>query len=615
MLLITCSTSLSNTFLDLASHFSRGTSNPPAASFLIIHQHTAEDRHKVEKDDLLTHEEYLLECGLAEDEFEKGDVHAASIRFTNLLSRIKTLPEEGVLWGRNSYEHCVMLVWQARCLNAEGQFAAAEKSLDEARSLIEALFRAQPESPWIMHERCVILSELGDALLNQGQYQRANLLYEEALEIAEHQEDQHQQAIVLEGFGNVSLKQGEYAEAFRCYHLACSIFHTLGEPAREAAAWEKLGRIAQEQNAWLEAERCYRESLVINERLGKIVGVAETYGNLAAVAQEDGRATDAEGWYRRALELKEQVPPGSPEEASILNNLAKLLVDEVRTGNAPTTRLTEARDYAERTLEIRGTLDVSAKIWNPLHVLAEIADLQGNVIEARGYRRRERETYAAFPGNRYHIDSRNGQLVTAIADAARGDVQAQAMVKAALPDIEANGWNIALAIQRIWAGERDWHTLVEDLDRQNALLVLRVLETLVEPTNAGVNENQTYVSLFSTGQHVVGEAIPFLHPSNENSDEVVYDPNIAIAIQEFEPLLQAIAAVAVYDSGQRNEIEEVLTDLETRGWYLKGVVQNIWAGERDVTALTEGFDKVDAALVRRILEIIAHLNNTDSTEA
>lgn len=41
-------------------------------------------------------------------------------------------------------------------------------------------------------------------------------------------------------------------------------------------------------------------------------------------------------------------------------------------------------------------------------------------------------------------------------------------------------WRITDAVQRIWAGERDWHALAEDLDRNSALLVLRVLETLAE---------------------------------------------------------------------------------------------------------------------------------------
>ncbi|HYT35409.1 MAG TPA: hypothetical protein VEL69_10250, partial [Ktedonobacteraceae bacterium] len=35
--------------------------------------------------------------------------------------------------------------------------------------------------------------------------------------------------------------------------------------------------------------------------------------------------------------------------------------------------------------------------------------------------------------------------------------------------------------RRIWAGERDWHSLVEGIDSNSALLILRVLETIAQP--------------------------------------------------------------------------------------------------------------------------------------
>ena len=38
------------------------------------------------------------------------------------------------------------------------------------------------------------------------------------------------------------------------------------------------------------------------------------------------------------------------------------------------------------------------------------------------------------------------------------------------------------ATRRIWSGERDWDTLVEEVDRNSALLILRVLETIAQPT-------------------------------------------------------------------------------------------------------------------------------------
>ncbi len=118
--------------------------------------------------------------------------------------------------------------------------------------------------------------------------------------------------------------------------------------------------------------------------------------------------------------------------------------------------------------------------------------MEGRTEEARNYRRRERESFAAFAGNRYHIDRQHRQLISDIAAAAKGDSQARAKVEATLPELEEQGWYITIAVQRIWAGERDWYTLVDDLDRQDALLILRMLETLAQSSEMGISPEKEF---------------------------------------------------------------------------------------------------------------------------
>ena len=149
-------------------------------------------------------------------------------------------------------------------------------------------------------------------------------------------------------------------------------------------------------------------------------------------------------------------------------------------GRMPPGRFAETRSYAERALAIQETLDASSEIWMTLSTLADIAELEGEAEAARDYRRRERAAFAAFAGNRYHIDNQFGDFIIAIVAASRGDDRVRAAVEAALPQLEANDWRIAAAVRRFWAGEHDWHALAQDLDNQDALLVLRVLETMAE---------------------------------------------------------------------------------------------------------------------------------------
>jgi tetratricopeptide (TPR) repeat protein len=249
----------------------------------------------------------------------------------------------------------------------------------------------------------------------------------------------------------------------------------------EAVAWHQLGRVAQEQNEWTEAEHCYLESLRLDELYDNTVSAAGTMDDLAIVVIFAGRPVEAESWFKRAIALHEQIHPGGSLHAKGLSNLAALLLKEVQAGNTPVTRLTEAQSYAEQALKIQETLDASSAIWLTLDTLARITELQGQTKAAQDYRRRERETFAAFAGNRYLIDSQYRQLIVDLAAVAKGDTEAQVRSEAVMPQMKVENKPLANAIERIWTGERDWHSLVKDLDRSSALLVLLVLETIAQP--------------------------------------------------------------------------------------------------------------------------------------
>ena len=236
------------------------------------------------------------------------------------------------------------------------------------------------------------------------------------------------------------------------------------------------------QNDWTAAEHFYRESLALVERVGDPAGQVQTYNRQVVVAMMTGRPTEAEGCYKRALELCDTLQPDSREQAAVLNKLAYLLLSEIRADRARATRLTEARGYAERAVAILETLEASSGAWAPLNILSDIAEVEGRTEEARVYRRREREAYAAFAGNRYHIDQYLGTLIPNIVAGAQGDEQAQKVVEKVLSQLEAKGRQIIEAIRRIWAGEREWHALVERMGNNSGLLVRRVLETLGQGT-------------------------------------------------------------------------------------------------------------------------------------
>jgi hypothetical protein len=80
-------------------------------------------------------------------------------------------------------------------------------------------------------------------------------------------------------------------------------------------------------------------------------------------------------------------------------------------------------------------------------------------------------------------------------------------------------------------------------------------------------------------------------------------PDVAKVLNQFEPLLQGIAA-AVKDESLRTEIEPLLADLGQKGARLTEAVHCIWAGERGPEVLIAGLNELDTALIRRVLEIL-----------
>lgn len=93
------------------------------------------------------------------------------------------------------------------------------------------------------------------------------------------------------------------------------------------------------------------------------------------------------------------------------------------------------------------------------------------------------------------------------------------------------------------------------------------------------------------------------HQEAAEEEQVTLDGSSFIS--QVEPLLQAIATVAQGDTAERDQLEEVLAELEAQGWHLEAAVQRLWAGERDVAVLTAGLDEQDMLLVMRIVELLA----------
>jgi tetratricopeptide (TPR) repeat protein len=437
----------------------------------------------------LTFAEYTYRNNLGDQALKKGDILAGHSHFDALLKRFETQSEDGSL-GRNSYEHCITLEKLAHCLRESGQLGLAIKRLREALAIITTLREYLLGNHYFIHVHCMLLVDLGDVLRTKGEYAQSEMAYREALKMAQRIGNVRDLVVCLGQLGTLALVQRSYMDARLLYTEELKFMRKLNEPAMEGDLWYQLGLVAFEQGDLVEAERSYRESIAITDRLEDDTATAKTCNGLAMIAQQTERPFEAEHWLKRALTIAEHRHPQSDLHAIILNNLAFLLTQGLRAGqlsSMPTAQ--DARHYALQALAIAEALGSAAEAWRPLGILADIAELEGKVEEVQEYRRRVRETFAAFKGNRTTIDRVFSPVILAIVAAVKGDVEVQSIVEVILP-FETEGFHVTDAVQRLCAGERDWHSLTEDMDPQSALIILRVLETLASSTHPQATEEQ-----------------------------------------------------------------------------------------------------------------------------
>ena len=403
-----------------------------------------------------------METGRGERLWQAGRAAEAEQLFRRLLGRL-----EGGAAYEAGYDRMVTQQRLGRCLFDQGRPTQAAEQYHAALMLAQGL----EQMDTVRRAAGGLHTDLAGALADLGQYAAARQEYEIGLEIKKGVDDERGVGVTLGQLGTLAQMQGDLAEARRRHQEALQTFAGLGEQQMEAVAWHQLGIVAQGERDWEEAERCYKESLALEEHLGNPAGAAQTCNQLAIVARGAGRPTEAERWYGRAIEGF-QATGQMHYTATAASNLADLLL-------AQPGRLEEAERYARQALAIDETLDLSAEPWKTYNILAQIAEKRGQAEQARRWRRKEQESFAAFAGAETQAKIRGFEpLIAAVIQGAQGDEQARQQVTAVFDQLTAGNWMIVDAIQRIWAGERDVDALTAGIDRNSALIVQRILAGL-----------------------------------------------------------------------------------------------------------------------------------------
>jgi protein O-GlcNAc transferase len=128
--------------------------------------------------------------------------------------------------------------------------------------------------------------DLGDKFHDQGDLEKASILYEKALKV----EPDFSEAYF--NLGKIFQDQGSYQKAVSCY---LKLLHLKPDSYE---AYYNMGLIFQSEGRHNEAISYYQKALILSP------GIPEAYNNMGNAFQAQGKAVEAISCYKKALELK-----------------------------------------------------------------------------------------------------------------------------------------------------------------------------------------------------------------------------------------------------------------------------------------------------------------------
>ena len=243
---------------------------------------------------------------------------------------------------------------RAAGLAAAGTFAWAQGDYPRAEALYE-----QSECLWRKigdaAKHADVLRRLADVAADRGDYARATMLYEDALAMFRGVDDGAGIVTTLLNLGTVVASLGDYERATTSLEEVLTRRAAIG-PARTAATLINLGVIAQSMDDTARASARYEEALALGRELGSPRLVATTLANLGFLVAEQGNLDRARSLLTEALALshaagdKASLPEvieglamvaalgGWAERAARLFGAAKALREEIDRPRVPTDR-------------------------------------------------------------------------------------------------------------------------------------------------------------------------------------------------------------------------------------------------------------------------------------
>jgi len=252
---------------------------------------------------------------------------------------------------------------RARALYGAGFLAWRQGEFDQAQALGQEsldVFRALGDRLG-MASAISLLEQVARA---QGDYARAAALPEQSLAMFREMGDTWGIATALVILGNAARFQGSYAGAREALEESLELFRNLGDASGTAAALHFLGLVARDQGDYARADAVGRESLRLSQELGDTSRIAFSLHSLGLVARDQSDHAQAETLFQESLALFREMEDtwGITTALVSLGVTARLRGDDVR-----------AAELLQESLRLRRELGDKAGIAECLEDLAAVA--------------------------------------------------------------------------------------------------------------------------------------------------------------------------------------------------------------------------------------------------
>ena len=148
---------------------------------------------------------------------------------------------------------------------------------------------------------------LGDIERNRGNWDAAESLYTQSLQLRTELGDRAGMASIWGQWGDIECNRGNWDAAESLYKLKLETCTELGDKQGMSQVVGTLGDIERNRGNWDVAESLYTQSLQLSTELGDRAGMATSWGSLGDIERNRGNWDAAESLYRQCLAVEKEL--------------------------------------------------------------------------------------------------------------------------------------------------------------------------------------------------------------------------------------------------------------------------------------------------------------------